>query len=132
MTGLDTNVLVRYLAQDDPKQSRIASKIMEQTLTPENPGYVNHVVLCELLWVLEDCYGQKRAQLLAVLEQLLKIAEIRLEDVDTVRLAVADFREGKADFSDHLIARRNAAHGCLTTLTFDKMASQAPGFSRLK
>lgn len=90
------------------------------------------MVLCELLWVLEDCYGQRREQRVAVIEQLLKVAEIRLEGADIVRLALADFRAGKADFSDHLIARVNAARGCEPTLTFDKNASQAPGFSLLK
>ena len=132
MKGLDTNVLVRYLTQDDPKQSLIATDLMEQSLSPDCPGYVNQVVLCELLWVLEDCYGQKREQLLAVLEQLLKVAEIHIEDSDIVKLALADFRRGKADFSDHLIARGNQARGCETTLTFDKKAGQAPGFTPLK
>ena len=131
MKGLDTNVLVRYITQDDPKQSRAASELMENTLTSEQPGYVNQIVLCELIWVLEDCYGQKRDQLSTVIEQLLRVAELRLEGTDSVRQALADFRNGNADFSDCLIARSNAANGCETTLTFDKKAKRSPGFSGL-
>ncbi len=131
MKGLDTNVLVRYLTQDDAKQSKLSTKLIE-SLTVEQPGYISLVVLCELLWVLESCYDQRRSDLVALVEQLLKIGELRLEAVDTVRLAVADFRSSMADFSDHLLARGNLAKGCETTFTFDKQASKAPGFSILK
>ncbi|MBT9588799.1 type II toxin-antitoxin system VapC family toxin [bacterium] len=132
MHGLDTNILVRYLTQDDPSQSKLATCLMEESLTPERPGYINNVVLCELIWVLEDCYGQSRSELLGVLNQLLKVVELRFENADAVRLAVADFREGKADFSDNLIARVNAVGGCQKTYTFDKKASNEPGFTLLK
>lgn len=128
MEGLDTNVLVRYLVQDDPAQSRLASELMEERLSADRPGYINNVVLCELMWVLEECYGQSRSQLLRILNQLLCVVELRFQNVDVVRLAVADFRDGKADFSDHLIARWNQAHGCEQTHTFDKKASKEPGF----
>lgn len=131
MTGLDTNVLVRYLTQDDPKQSPLATDFIETTLSAESPGYVNQVVLCELIWVLEECYQQSREDISRVLNQLLQVVEIHLEDGDTVRLAMADFRDGKADFSDHLLARRNLANGCLTTYTFDKKAATSPGFTLL-
>jgi predicted nucleic-acid-binding protein len=132
LLGLDTNILVRYLTQDDPGQSHLATCLMEETLTPDRPGYVNHVVLCELVWVLEDCYGQSRSDLLKVLNQLLQVVELRFEDADAVRLAVADFREGKADFSDNLVARINNVGGCPKTYTFDKQASKEPGFILLK
>ena len=131
MKGLDTNVLARYLTQDDAKQSKVATSLIEG-LSPEQPGFVSKVVLCELVWVLESCYGQTRSELVAVIEQLLKVAELRLEDVDTVRLALADFRSGTADFSDHLLARGNLAAGCKTTYTFDKQAGGAPGFTFLR
>lgn len=57
MTGLDTNVLVRYIVQDDPKQSKLATECIEQRCTSESPGFVNLVVLCELTWVLARGYG---------------------------------------------------------------------------
>ena len=132
MIGLDTNVLVRYLTQDDPRQSELATDFLENTLTPERPGYIGLTVLCELCWVLEDCYGQTRAQLVAILEKLLSVAVLRLERPDIVREATGDLRGGSADFSDHLIARSNSAAGCETTLTFDKKASRSPGFSLLR
>lgn len=131
MTGLDTNVLVRYLTQDDPVQSKLANEVMESGLSKDSPGFVSPIVLCELLWVLEDCYGQTRRQLGSVVESLLKVAELQICDPDTVRQALSDFRNSKADFSDHLIARTNAGCSCDTTLTFDKLASKSPGFTLL-
>ena len=132
MKGLDTNILVRYITQDDPEQSKLASCLLEETLTADCPGYVNSIVLCELMWVLEDCYGQEKEHLMKVLERLLQVAEIRLENADAVRLALSDFRDGKADFSDNLIARCNLSGGCEMTNTFDKKASKEPGFALLK
>ena len=131
MIGLDTNVIIRYLTQDDPVQSAAATDLVEKGLSKENPGFLNQIVLCETVWVLEDCYGQGRLQVLSVLEQLLRIVELRIEEVEIVRLAVADYREGKADFSDNLIARRNQACGARVTYTFDKKASKEPGFAKL-
>lgn len=131
MIGLDTNVIVRYLTQDDPVQSAAATELIEKKLTKEKPGFLNLIVICEMVWVLEDCYDQDRLQILAVLEQLLKIVELRIEEVDIFQLAVGDYRDGKADFSDNLIARRNLAAGAEVTYTFDKKASKQPGFSKL-
>lgn len=50
MIGLDTNVLVRYLAQDDPTQSPRATEIIEQEISKEKPGYISSVVLVETVW----------------------------------------------------------------------------------
>lgn len=71
MIGLDTNVLVRYIVQDEPAQARSATQLIERVLTPEHPGFVNYVVICELVWVLESAYGFARAQIIPVLRQLL-------------------------------------------------------------
>ena len=60
MIGLDTNVLVRYVTQDDAEQARLAGRLLEHTLNPRNPGFVANIVLCELVWVLESGYGYAR------------------------------------------------------------------------
>ena len=54
MIGLDTNVIVRYVVQDDPRQSAAATRLMEKTLSAENPGFVAVVTLCEVAWVLAE------------------------------------------------------------------------------
>ena len=80
MIGLDTNVLVRHLIQDEPRQSRVASACIENQCSREEPGFINRVVLCELVWVLESAYGFERARIAPVLESILQTAQFRVED----------------------------------------------------
>ena len=121
MIGLDTNILVRYLTQDDPEQAKRANRIIDR-LTPENPGFVPLVALVELVWVLESCYHQDKQQILAILRELLSTRQLRVETADIAWVAMKRFEAGKADFSDALIAVSAEFHGCETTLTFDKNA----------
>lgn len=131
MTGLDTNVLVRYLVQDDPAQSKAATKFIEEQCTRENPGFLNHLVLCETLWVLEGCYRQSKEVLVQTIEQVLRVAQIRVKDPQVVWQALSDYRKSRADFADHLISRMNAGNDCTTTMTFDRESSKSPGFTLL-
>ena len=131
MVGLDTNVVVRYLAQDDPKQSAAATKLFEDVLTPEQPGFVSSVVLCELAWVLAECYGADRARIRAAIEGLLAARQIAIEGPDTVRRALRAWGESSADFADALIGTLAAAQGATRTVTFDRAAAKLPGFELL-
>jgi predicted nucleic-acid-binding protein len=123
MTGLDTNVLVRYLAQDDPKQSPAASRFIEEQCSAEAPGFINHLVLCELVWVLKSCYAVGREQTLQVIEQILKTVQLRIQEPQLVWAALRQARDGKADFPDCLIGRINTSQGCQHTVTFDRVAA---------
>lgn len=120
MTGLDTNVLVRYLTGDDPRQAAIAESEIEAGIARKEKFLVHPVVLCELIWVLETAYGSARAELVMVLDRILRTAQFDVPAKDVAWRALADFRKGKGDFSDYLIARSNESGGALTTLTFDK------------
>jgi predicted nucleic-acid-binding protein len=122
--GLDTNVLVRYLVQDDVRQAEKATRIIEKECSVETPGWVDQIVLCELVWVLESAYGYSRTLIAQVLQQILSSAELRVEAPDQVRAAVRGFVDGAADFADFLIGIRNRDQGCLTTVTFDKKAAR--------
>jgi predicted nucleic-acid-binding protein len=102
MIGLDTNVLVRYVAQDDPTQSPVATRLIE-SLTADAQGYVSVVSVVELVWVLTDCYALPKGELCEVLGTLLRTKEIVVAHADTVWQALRLFREGKADFADCLI-----------------------------
>ena len=132
MIGLDTNVLVRYIVQDDPQQTRKATRWIEGSCTEENPGFIAHVVLCELVWVLTSAYRYPKPSVVGVLEQILRVAQLRVEDPELAWLSVNDYRRSNADFSDHLIGRRNAAHGCEKTITFDRSAESAAGFELIR
>ena len=126
MSGLDTNVLVRYIAQDDSKQSPKATRLIE-SFTVETPGYVSVVSVVELVWVLTGCYASTKVELCEVLETLLRAKGIVVANADTVWKALRLFKEGKADFADCLIERLANDAGCSHTTTFDRDAAKHCG-----
>ncbi|MDO9424034.1 MAG: type II toxin-antitoxin system VapC family toxin [Methylobacter sp.] len=130
MIGLDTNVLVRYVAQDDTIQSPKASAMIE-SLTAETPGYVSLVSVVELVWVLTGCYAASKSETCEVLETLLRTREIIVAQAETVWKALRQFRENNADFADCLIACSGTEAGCEHTLTFDKGAVKGCGMRLL-
>lgn len=130
MIGLDTNVLVRYLVQDDPAQSARANALID-SLTAEAPGFVALVSVVELLGILQSCYGTSRETQVQVLERLLDSRELRVEQAEVVREALSRFRIGRADFADCLIECCAAAAGCTTVVTFDPLAARDAGMRAL-
>lgn len=131
MTGLDTNVLVRYLVQDEPTQARRASVFIEGAHAAGEKLHLGSIVLCELVWVLESAYGVKKGDLLAVLDRLLATRQFEIEHRDCARAALDDYRTSKADFCDGLLGRVNRAAGCGTTVSFDRSAGALETFTLL-
>ena len=131
MIGFDTNVLVRYLAQDDPVQSRLANRAFA-ALSKDAPGFISLIVLCELMWVLEDIYAIKKPKLIDILRTLLESDELQIESKSLVWQAFGRFSEASLDFSDALISVVGSSAGCTHTLTFDKAAAKTAGFKLLK
>ncbi|VGO12030.1 hypothetical protein PDESU_00579 [Pontiella desulfatans] len=132
MTGLDTNVLVRYIVQDDPKQSKLATECIEQRCTSESPGFVNLVVLCELTWVLARGYGYGRDTVAAVLRGILSSPELRVEGDEAAWQALKVYEQGTAGFADGLIGIQNRRAGASATVTFDRKAAKDACFELLK
>jgi predicted nucleic-acid-binding protein len=128
MIGLDTNVLVRYIMQDDPKQSPKVNKLVD-ALTPAEPGFVTVVSIIELFWVLTSCYGLGRDQLAQALEALLGAKQLVIDQADQVVRALRSFAAGSADFADCLIERTAAHAGCTKTMTFDVAAAKIAGMT---
>ncbi|MCC5826669.1 PIN domain-containing protein [Alkalimonas sp.] len=122
MIGLDTNVLVRFLTQDDPIQSAMANKLIEDQLTSRNPGFISSIVLIEIIWVLETCYDQPRKTIEDVVNALLTTKQLVIDEADLVYLATKRFSSGNADFSDALIAVMCEHRGCSSIVSFDKKA----------
>lgn len=128
MIGLDTNVLVRFLVQDDPKQSARATALIRSTVGSGDTLFLNHMVLCETVWVLESAYDIPRKQVADVLDQLLLTEHVSFEQKEEARSALTEYRAGKGDFADYLIGAVNARSGCVETVTFDRALSGATGF----
>lgn len=132
MIGLDTNVLVRFITQDDAIQSRVAIELIERRLTPENPGYVSILAMAETVWVLGRVYGLSDAKLAATIERVLQIEVLVVENEREVFAAMIALKEGKGSFADSLIGALGRKVGCSVTVTFDKKALRLPGFELLR
>jgi predicted nucleic-acid-binding protein len=128
MIGLDTNVLVRYLAQDDPVQSSQATDIIERRLTEANPGFVSIVAMVETAWVLDRAYGLGAQEIAAAVERMLQAEILVLENEQEVFTAMIALKEGKGSFADAVIATLGAKAGCAHTVTCDREALRLPGF----
>lgn len=128
MRGLDTNVLVRYLTQDDPGQSRRANTIIAEATARGEPCVIDVIVLCELVWVLREAYGLDRATVAETLEKVLDTAQLVVEEASLARRALNDYRRGRGDFADYLIGWRNRQSGCSDTVTFDRALGRNPLF----
>ena len=131
MIGLDTNVLVRYIMQDDAKQSPKAVKLIE-SLTADVPGFVSLVSIVELGWVLSSSYDLTREQVAQALDLLLRTKEISVDRSDQVLKALRVFKGSSADFADCLIERTAASAGCDRTMTFDVGAAKVAGMTLIQ
>jgi predicted nucleic-acid-binding protein len=128
MIGLDTNILVRYLAQDDPVQSPKAREIFERRLTEKNPGFVSVVAILETVWVLARAYGLSSQEISAAVERMLQIDVLIVENEQEVFTAMVALRSSEGSFADALIGALGTRAGCARTLTFDRQALRLPGF----
>jgi predicted nucleic-acid-binding protein len=128
MIGLDTNVLVRYLAQDDPVQSPKATDLIERRLSEEDPGFVSVVAMAEAAWVLERAYGLSDAEIASAIERTLQIDVLAVESEQEVFSAMIALKEGRGSFADALIGALGAKAGCIRTVTFDRKALRLAGF----
>jgi len=126
LTGIDTNVLVRFIVRDDPYQTSLATTFMN-TLTIESPGFISLVVLAELFWVLNHSYKTSRASIVRTLKALLSSSELFVEDTELVYEALAMYQETNADFDDCLIVKCAYRSGCLDLVTFDRKAARDIG-----
>lgn len=131
MIGLDTNVLVRYIAQDDEKQSARATEIIND-LSSENPGFISLVSIVELVWVMQGCYDATKPEVVSILETLLRTRELIVENSETAIKALNAFAGSNADYADCLIERSGHRAGCAYTLTFDAKAAKTASMQILK
>lgn len=131
MKGIDTNVLVRYIVQDDIKQSQKATSFIEKECSEDSPACINGIVLCELVWVLESAYEHPRGMIANVIEQVLRTRQFHISESKILWQSLWGYKHVGADFADHYIASLNTNHGCEHTVTFDKKAARLKHFRHL-
>jgi predicted nucleic-acid-binding protein len=124
MIGLDTNILLRYLAQDHPTHSPRATEIIERRLTEEEPGFVSLVSILEVVWVLKSLFKRSRQEIANDIEMLLAADTLEVQNEQEVYYAVLSLRNGIGTFEDALIGSLSLWRGCSATLTFDEGAAK--------
>ena len=130
MTGIDTNVLLRYIVRDDATQTPKADKLLDG-FTKERPGFICTVALAEVAWALRSNYRMPKKNLIECLEALLRSRNLVLENEPVVRLGLDLYRNSKADFADCVIERTCRFAGCKRTVTFDEDAAKSAGMELL-
>lgn len=131
MIALDTNILVRFIVQDDPIQCRQTDELMAK-LSPSDPGWVSLAVVMELVWVLTRIYKLGQPEMVPILTGLLDRDEFEIQHRATLRKTLNLYRTQNADFDDCLIAESARAAGCAKTLTFDKKAASRVGMELIE
>ena len=134
--GLDTDILIRYLTQDDPIQSPKATEILERRFTRESPGFVSPffislVTMAETVWVLGSVYELPDREIADTVERMLQADTLMIQNEQQVFTATVALRRGWGGFADALIGALGAWAGCDSTLTFDKKAPRLAGFQLL-
>ena len=129
MLALDSNVLIRYLVEDDPEQTRIAAEFVESRLSASEPGFVSLVVLCEVVWTLRSGYGFTRGQMQDALSRLSKARQLTFEHAEIIDRAFSGGGQDPADVIVHAVGQH---HGCTATVTFDRRFARLEGVQLLK
>lgn len=127
MIALDTNVLLRYLVQDDPKQSPRATEIIERRLTTQEPGFVSLVCVLEIVWVLGSLYKRTPGEIADHIEMILTADTLQVQNEQEVYQGVIALRGGLGTFEDALMSALGTWQGCSATLTFDRNAAKRLG-----
>ena len=128
MIGVDSNVLLRAVTNDDRNQSPIARRLIAG-LNEAAPGYVNTVVLCEFAWTLDRHHGYARSAIAVAIERLMESRAFVVADRDAVSRALVRCIDDELDFPDALLCELNLGAGCRTTVTFDRKAARQTGFA---
>ena len=131
MIALDSNVLIRFLVEDDPAQADLARRLIESALEQGERCYISDPVLCELEWVLDSAYGALRRDVATALQNIIGSPFFLFDDTASVKRALDRFFRGRADFSDYLLGTRAQERGAATTYTFDKALRDEEGFTLL-
>jgi predicted nucleic-acid-binding protein len=131
LIALDTNVLVRYFAQDDARQSAAATRLIEGTLSATARGFVSLVALLETVWVMESRYAADAPTVTGIVIDLLDSASIEVQDAAAVGNAIRRYAQGNVDLHDCLIVAL-AHQRKARVVTFDAKAAKSLGMDLLR
>jgi predicted nucleic-acid-binding protein len=128
LAAIDTNVLVRFLVEDDERQTKAAAALIGRAVSSGKTLFVSDVVLCETVWVLVGSYGVARTEIATTLRQLLRAKHLGFQAPDILVRALEAFAMGGGDFADYLIREHARAAGYEKVATFDRALLREDGF----
>ncbi len=128
MIALDANVLVRFLVEDDQRQSSKAARLIERAVARNETLFVSDLVVCEAVWVLLSAYRVPRIEVADILAQIFKATHLSFRDPDGLMRALESFIAGKGDFADYVIQEHARSAGCASVATFDRALLKEAGF----
>lgn len=131
MISLDTNVLVRFLTQDDMSQYLTVAQLLTHLEKDNRQAFVSLLVVIEINWVLGFSYRLERVQIIEALLALMELPMLNFEHSQKLKACLQNARQDTFDLSDLLIALKSSEHDALPVMTFDKKASKAQGFTLL-
>jgi predicted nucleic-acid-binding protein len=131
MIAVDTNILVRYITNDDKEQALLATTLLDSYIGKEKSIFINNIVLCELVWVLVRGYKYQKEDIIKTLKLLLSSIEFEFENHELAFLAVIEYEKAEADCSDILIGLLNHYRNCSVTYSFDQKALKLKYFKKL-
>jgi predicted nucleic-acid-binding protein len=129
MIAVDTNVLVRFLVEDDKEQNQRAARLFREAVERNETIFFPEIVLVETVWVLSRCYRLPRKTIAQVLRAVLSAKNAERVHEDRVERALCSYEQGPGGFADYLILEDARARGCRAVFTFDKTLLRRPGFS---
>jgi predicted nucleic-acid-binding protein len=132
MIAADTNLIVRHLTHDDPRQTEIVKRLFADAEAHGEPIFLGQLVLSEVCWTLGSAYGFGKGAIVTALQALLDDGAFRVQGRGMVEAALAHYKEGRAEFPDYLIGEIAREEGASVTLTFDQKLSRARGFARAR
>jgi Predicted nucleic-acid-binding protein, contains PIN domain len=131
MIALDTNVLVRFLVEDDLEQSKKARHLIQRIVSSGNTCFLSDIIICEMIWVMDSCYKIEKIEIVRMVHQLLASPHVTFATSDRIASALAAYETGPGDFSDYLIREHAIEAGCEFVSTFDKALFKEAGFKPL-
>ncbi|MFP4306935.1 MAG: PIN domain-containing protein [Desulfococcaceae bacterium] len=131
MIGLDTNVIVRFLVNDDVQQAEIVEKRLVEIESSGESVLISTLVLLEVFWVLRSAYGFSQEQIINAVQNFTGLDIVELEDENLFYELENSHSKYSADLADQIIILNYLELNCETCITFDKKASKVPGFELL-
>lgn len=125
--SVDTNILVRFIVQDDEQQAQVVAKAFDRHIRKSESLLVPVTVMLELEWVLRSRYKFPKADVIRTMFALLETLELVFESEWAVEQALASYAEGVADFAEYLHLALAQKQKALPFFTFDEKAAKAQG-----